>query len=92
MMSAKGGAYMTVKLNSKFVKYALVDRDMSARDLAAKAGISEGTMYRMMNGAVFNSDTLGKLAEALGCHPVDLIEGEGFASPHMDAPPVGMAA
>lgn len=77
---------MTVRLNSKFVKYILTDRDMTARDLAAAAEISEGTMYRMMGGAAFTSDTLGKLAKALGCHPVDLIDAQGYMHPHLDAP------
>lgn len=77
---------MTVKLNSKFVKHLLMDRDMTARDLAALAGISEATMYRVLNGEPFNSVTLGKVAQALGCHPVDLIEADGFTSPHVGAP------
>lgn len=77
---------MTVRLNSKFVKCILTDRDMTARDLAAAADISEGTMYRMMGGAAFTSETLGKLAKALKCHPIDLIEADGFATPHLDAP------
>lgn len=77
---------MTVKLNSKFVKYLLTDRDMTARDLARLADISEGTMYRMLSGEAFNTVTLGKLATALECHPIDLIEAEGFTPPHMVAP------
>ena len=77
---------MTVRLNSKFVKHLLTDREMTARDLAAVAGISEATMYRLLGGEAFNSVTLGKLALALVCHPVDLIEAEGFVSPHLDAP------
>ncbi len=77
---------MTVKLNRRFVLHTLTNRDMTARDLAALSGISEATMYRLMGGAAFNSDTLGKLAGALGCHPVDLIEAEGFERPHVDAP------
>lgn len=75
-----------VKLNAKFVKMRLLDLEMSARDLASEAGIGEATMYRILNGAAFESKTLGKVAAALGCHPVDLIEAEGYASPHVDAP------
>lgn len=75
-----------VKLNARFVKTRLLDLEMSARDLAVAAGIGEATMYRILNGAPFESKTLGKVAAALGCHPVDLIEAEGFGSPHVDAP------
>jgi len=77
---------MTVRLNGRFVKHLLTDRDMTARDLAAVAGISEATMYRLLGGEAFSSVTLGKLALALECHPTDLIEAEGFAHPHLDAP------
>ena len=79
---------MIVKLNAQFVKHLLVDQGISARDLAIAAGIGEATMYRLLNGAAFNSDTLGKLAAALECHPVDLIQAEGYVSPHVDAPTV----
>lgn len=75
-----------VKLNAKFVKMRLLELEMSARDLALAAGIGEATMYRILNGARFESTTLSKVASALGCHPVDLIEAEGFDPPHVDAP------
>jgi DNA-binding Xre family transcriptional regulator len=77
-----------VKINAKFIKTRLVELEMSARDLATAAGIGEATMYRILNGGPFESRTLGKVAAALGCNPVDLIESEGFASPHVDAPVV----
>ena len=55
------------------------------RDLAAASGIGEATMYRITNGAGFNLDTLGKLAEALKCNPIDLLEIEGFPPPLVGA-------
>lgn len=79
---------MTVKMNARFIRHVLADRDMSARDLAAKAGIGEATIYRLMSGERFSSETLGKVAAALGCHPVDLIEAEGYNYPHLVAPPI----
>lgn len=86
-MDRRGVIHVTeVRLNSKFVKVRLLEENMSARDLASAAGIGEATMYRILNGARFESTTLAKVAAALGCHPVDLIEAEGFASPHVDAP------
>lgn len=77
-----------VKLNGKYIKTRLVELGMSARDLATAAGIGEATMYRIINGAPFESRTLGKVAAALGCNPVDLIESEGFVSPHVGAPAI----
>ena len=76
---------MTVKINRKFVDHMLLERDMSARELAKKADVGEATIYRILNGAAFTSDTLGKIAEALGCNPVDLISSENFASPLVEA-------
>jgi DNA-binding Xre family transcriptional regulator len=77
-----------VKLNAKFVKQMLIELDLDQQGLAARSGLSEITVSRLMQGKAFNSETLGKLATALGCHPVDLIEAKGFASPHMVAPAI----
>lgn len=76
-----------VRLNAKFIRHMLAERNISARELASTADIGEATMYRLLNGAKFNSGTLGKLAEALGCHPVDLVDAEGYSSPHLVASP-----
>lgn len=77
-----------VRLNGKFIKTRMAELGMSARDLAVTAGIGEATMYRIINGGPFESRTLGKVAVALECNPVDLIDSEGFESPHVDAPAI----
>lgn len=64
---------MAVKLNAKFVKQMLIEREMDQKGLAEKSGLSEITISRLMKGSRFNSETLAKIADALGCHPVDLI-------------------
>lgn len=64
----------------------LLDRELDQRELAKISGISEPTITRLLQGKPFTSDTLGKLAGALECHPVDLIDAKGFASPHVGAP------
>lgn len=77
---------MNVRINRKLVKLLLVEKEMSLRDLARVSDIGEATIYRIVSGAPFTSETLTKLAAALDCNPVDLIESEGFPPPHMDAP------
>ncbi|GIV73500.1 MAG: hypothetical protein KatS3mg049_2056 [Caldilinea sp.] len=80
-----------IRINRAFVEALLGMRGMTLRDLADASGVGEATVYRMVNGAPFRSETLGKVAEALGCHPVDLIVGEGYASPHVGAPATATA-
>jgi DNA-binding Xre family transcriptional regulator len=75
-----------LRINARFVKQILLDKDLDQRELAKLSGISEPTITRLLHGRPFTSDTLGKLADALECHPVDLIDAKGFASPHMGAP------
>lgn len=77
---------MNVRINAKFVRMILAERDMTVRDLGKVSEIHEQTIYRLMSGATFNSESLGKLAKALDCNPIDLIEAEGYPAPHVDAP------
>lgn len=79
---------MSVRFNAKFVRQMLIERDMDQRALAEASGLSEITISRVMQGKPFNSETLGKVAEALGCHPVDLIDATGYGSPHVVAPTI----
>lgn len=75
-----------VKLNAKFAKTMMAKQGIDQQTLAELSGVSEPTISRLMNGKAFTSDTLGKLARALGCSPVDLIDPSGFVAPHVDAP------
>lgn len=75
-----------VKINKRFVKHMLAEKDMSLRDLSQACDIGEATIYRVVNGGPFQSVTLGKLAEALQCSPVDLIDIEGYTIPLVVAP------
>jgi DNA-binding Xre family transcriptional regulator len=61
-----------VQINRNFVMTLLAARGMTLRDLARQTDIGEATLYRLVNGATFKSDTLGRLALALECNPVDL--------------------
>lgn len=76
---------MALKINAKFVKQMMIVREIDQRGLARESGLSEPTITRLLKGKPFSSDTLGKLAEALGCHPVDLIDAKGYRPPHVGA-------
>jgi len=72
-----------VKINKRVVERLMFDKRMKQVDLIEKSGISKPTINRMMNGLPFDSETLGKLAKALDCSPIDLIDPEGFPAPHL---------
>jgi DNA-binding Xre family transcriptional regulator len=76
----------TLRINSRFVKEMLHRQEMDQVALAQKAGISEPTMIRLMQGKPFASETLGRIAEALGCSPIDLLDVSEYPDPHMAAP------
>ena len=52
----------------------LIDRDMSKKDLAEKAGISTFTLTKMNKGQSVKSDTLVKICKALDCTFDDIME------------------
>jgi transcriptional regulator with XRE-family HTH domain len=56
------------------------DRALSLRELAARAGVSQNTIFRLEHGAIAHPSTVRKLAAALGCEPADLL-----AEPEDDA-------
>lgn len=71
-----------MKLNRRLVRLMLASRDMSVRDLARASGVHEQTLYNLMAGKDFTSGTLAKIAAALDCHPVDLIDAQGYPDPN----------
>lgn len=46
------------------------------RDLADKAGVALGTVSRAENGYELWADTLGRIADGLGCDVADLMPSE----------------
>lgn len=72
-----------VKINKKVVERLMFDKRMKQVQLIQRSGISKPTIIRLMNGEPFDSVTLGKLANALECSPVDLIDPEGYPDPHL---------
>lgn len=57
----------------KSVKLALKARGMLQKELAAKLGISEGSMTHIANRASGSSSTINAVAAALGMKPSELI-------------------
>lgn len=72
-----------VKINKRVVERLMFDKRLNQKRLVEKSSISKPTLNRMMDGKPFDSDTLGKLACALECSPIDLIDPEGFPVPYL---------
>ena len=72
--------------NTKMLEHLLIEKGWDQRILARESGISEPTITRMKRGETFNSETLGKLARALGCNPIDLLDTRDYPAPHLVAP------
>ncbi len=83
---------MTVKISKRAIEKYLEDRGWKVTDLAEKSGVGYSTIYRAIRGEVFNSDTLEKMAKALGVNPIDLLEVKGEPAPLMGAPSVVLVA
>jgi DNA-binding Xre family transcriptional regulator len=75
-----------VKLNAKMLDHYLIERGIDQRRLASLAGVSEPTITRMKRGEDYAASTLGKLARALECNPIDLVDVAEYVPPHMGAP------
>lgn len=77
---------MGVRISKKvFDEQAEICGLKSPVDVAEKAGLGSATVYRALRGEEFNSSTLDKLATALRCTPIDLIEMSGFEDPLLEA-------
>ena len=64
-----------MKLNQKAVDLLLAQRKLTQREAAAKAGISDRTIYRAYETDV-TPKLIGKLAEALGADVTEIIQRE----------------
>lgn len=73
-----------VRIKKEVVKRLMFEKDMNQKKLVDISGISKPTLNRLMAGLPFDSMTLGRLATALECNPVDLIDGSEYPAPHMD--------
>ena len=65
-----------MKLNNKGVKVAMARKQLSVKELAELYGCSLNRIHVILNSAHVNAKTAGKLAAALGCDVLDIIENE----------------
>ncbi len=72
--------------NSRMLEHLLIEKGWDQRTLAKVSNVSEPTITRMKRGETFNSETLGKIAKALGCNPIDLLDTKGYPAPLMVSP------
>ena len=80
---------MAITIDERRVRVFMAQNGIkSDTELYRKADLAVGTFYRVLRGEAFSSDTLGKLAKALNCSPIDLLNTTGFPSPHVHAPAV----
>ena len=78
---------MGLKVDERKVRVFMADRGIhTIEELAERSGVTSLTIRRLFKGAGFKSDTVQKLADALGCNPLDLLTVEGYPDPHVGAP------
>ena len=63
-------------ISSKKLMIAMAGREMRAADVADEAGLTRHTLSSVMRTGVCRTDTLGKIAHALGVEPKDLVDME----------------
>lgn len=67
----------------------MADRGIDTKEeLAKRAKISSFTLRNLLSGNDFRSSTVKSLADALECNPMDLLQAEGYPSPHVGAPTI----
>jgi hypothetical protein len=75
------------KLSERKTKIVMADRGIDTiEELSLLSDVHYTTIQRLFNGKDFHMSTADALAVALGCHPFDLLEPEGFQSPLLGTP------
>lgn len=57
----------------------------SYTELAEKSGIHRNTLHNVIRGEAWKSDTAAKLADVLGCNPIDMLVADGYPDPNWEA-------
>lgn len=66
-----------MKLNKEKVLVQLTKHCMSQVDLARAYGCKKQYIYVLLNKPASSTKTIGRLAKAIGCSPLDIIDIEG---------------
>jgi transcriptional regulator with XRE-family HTH domain len=66
--------YRAVEVDVTKLQELRINRGLSQRQLAEKAGLSPGAVWRLEQRGSGRPDTLKKLADVLGVRPVDLLK------------------
>lgn len=69
-----------MKANKEKLMLTMARACLNPRDLAQKAGMPQPTVRGLISGRNVRPATLGKVARALGCDPVDIMERGSAAS------------
>lgn len=78
---------MALRVDELKVRRRMLDVGIrTVEELAERADMTAVTVRRLFKGYAFGSDTLDRLAGALKCHPYDLLNDEGYPSPHLGTP------
>ena len=64
-----------MKIKTELIRRKMREQRLTIREAAAKAGISESTMYHAMERCTCNGTTLGKLARFAGVKAYEMVEG-----------------
>lgn len=83
------GSEKTTLLNVKIVRQLVFDKGISEIDLASKLGVTRSVLANIFDGGDLSLSLVEKMAEALGVHPAELINGTSSA---VEAMPINNSA
>ena len=65
-----------MQVNKKSLELEMARACMNAKDISEASNMPESTVKNVISGRNVKPRTLGKIAKALGCDPLDIIEQE----------------
>ncbi len=66
-----------MEVNVSQLQELRINQGLSQRQLAEKAGLSPGAVWRLETRGGGRPDTVKKIADVLGVKPYELVKGEG---------------
>ena len=78
-----------LRVNEKAVRVFMANAGIvTMEELGNRTGLTQLTLRRLLAGDPFKSGTIQKLAAALNCNPLDILEANGYPAPHLGAPAI----